>query len=280
MIAIFGTGLLGAAFARALRRRGETVRVWNRSRDKAAALAQAGIDVADTPADAIAGAARTHVVLSDDAAVDDVLARAQPQPGTWIVDHTTTSTAGALARTAHWREHGVTYLHAPVFMGPGNAESGTGLILVSGDREVVATATPWLSSMTGSVVDLGPRVDAAAGLKLVGNLLLMALTAGFADMLALGKAMGVAPADVAGLLRHFNPGASLPARLQRMIDAPYDAPSWTLAMARKDAALIQAECDRGGVPLAVLPTILARMDGLLAQGLGDKDWTVFGRDAL
>jgi 3-hydroxyisobutyrate dehydrogenase len=280
MIAILGTGLLGAAFARALRGRGESVRVWNRSRDKAAPLAAVGIEVCDEPAAAIVGASRTHVVLSDDAAVDEVLARARPGTGAWIIDHTTTSTAGAVGRTQRWREHGVTYLHAPVFMGPGNAESGTGLMLVSGDRDVVAAATPWLSGMTGSLVDLGPRVDAAAGLKLVGNLLLMALTAGFADMLALGKAMGVSPGDVAALLHHFNPGASLPARLQRLIAAPYDAPSWTLAMARKDAALIQAECDRGGVALGVLPTILARMDALVAQGLGDKDWTVYARDSL
>ena len=62
--------------------------------------------------------------------------------------------------------------------------------------------------MTGKLVDLGPRVDAAAAFKLLGNLFLMALTAGFADLLALAKAMDVSPAEAATLFEHFNPGAS------------------------------------------------------------------------
>ena len=38
MIAWFGTGLLGSNFVRALRKRGEEARVWNRSAEKARAL--------------------------------------------------------------------------------------------------------------------------------------------------------------------------------------------------------------------------------------------------
>ena len=56
------------------------------------------------------------------------------------------------------------------------------------------------------LVDLGDRVDAAAAFKLMGNLFLMALTAGCADMLALAKAMNVPPADAATLFDYFNRG--------------------------------------------------------------------------
>ena len=49
----------------------------------------------------------------------------------------------------------------------------------------------------------GPRVDRAAAFKLVGNLLLMALAAGFADMLALGRAMNLAPEEVRQLFDFF-----------------------------------------------------------------------------
>ena len=278
MITILGTGLLGSGFARALLRKGETVQVWNRSPDKARALEAEGAKAFAQPAEAVRGAARVHVVLSDDAAVEQVLAAAQPgiSPGVRIYDHSTTSTVGARERTAKIPG----YLHAPVFMGPQNAAESTGLMLVSGDRAVVAAATPVLSPMTGKLVDLGPRVDAAAAFKLLGNLFLMALTAGFTDMLALGKAMGVAPKEVATLFEHFNPGASVPSRFKRMTDADHDNPSWTLAMARKDAGLMQGEAASGGVPLAMLPALVARMDEMIARGFREADWTVVAKDLL
>jgi len=278
MITILGTGLLGSGFARALRRKGEQVRVWNRTPAKAAALvADGAIAIAD-PAEAVRGADRVHVVLSDDAAIDEVLAAAAPGLAGLVIDHSTTSTAGAVARTQAWRGCGITYQHAPVFMGPQNALESTGLMLLSGDRDVVARVTPLLAPMTGKLVDLGPRVDAAAAFKLLGNLLLMAFTAGFTDMLALGKAMAVAPAEIATLFEHFNPGGSLPARFKRMTDADYGNPSWELAMARKDARLMQAEADQAGIALSMLPAFAARMDAALAAGHGHADWTVVGKD--
>jgi 3-hydroxyisobutyrate dehydrogenase len=165
-------------------------------------------------------------------------------------------------------------------MGPQNALESTGLMLVSGDRGVVDAARSVLAPMTGKLVDLGERVDAAAAFKLIGNLLLMAITAGFVDMLGLAKSMGVAPADVATLFAHFNPGASLPARFQRMLDADYEHPSWELAMARKDARLVQDEVDAAGIALTVLPAVAARMDAMIGEGHGHADWTVLAREFL
>ncbi len=280
MIAQLGTGLLGSGFVRALCKKGETVRVWNRSPEKARALASVGATPVNDPAAAVRGADRTHIAVSDDAAVDAVLTAAAPgfASGALVFDHTTTSTAGARARTAAWRERGVIYQHAPVFMGPQNAVESTGLMLISGEREIVQRVSPLLAPMTGKLVDLGERVDAAAAFKLLGNLFLIALTAGFTDMLALAQAMGVSPAEVATLLEHFNPGASVPARFKRMTDADYDHPSWELAMARKDARLMQAEANGAGVELTMLPPVAALMDRLIAQGHAHADWTVVAKD--
>ena len=282
MIALLGTGLLGSGFTRALRRRGEDVQVWNRTPERARLLEAEGARACATAAEAVHGATRVHIAVSDDVAVDAVLAAAAPAlaPGVLVIDHTTTSTAGARARTAAWAARGVTYLHAPVFMGPQNALASTGLMLVSGDRAVIELARPQLEPMTGKLVDLGPRVDAAAAFKLLGNLFLMFLTSGFADLLALARAMDVPPAEAATLFEHFNPGGAAPARLGRMLEADWEHPSWELAMARKDARLIQAEADHAGVPLAVLPAIAARMDEVIAEGFGHADWTVLAKDAL
>lgn len=279
MIAILGTGLVGSGFARALCKRGETVHVWNRTAAHAERLREVGAVPFARASDAIAGADRIHVVVKDDAAVDAVLAAAAPQAGAILYDHTTTSTEGARRRTAQWASRAVTYLHAPIFMGPTNAAESTGTMMISGDRTVCAAARAVLAPMTGKLVDLGERVDAAAAFKLMGNLFLMALTSGFADLLALAKAMDVPAAEATKLFEFFNPGATLRARLDRMVAGKYDQTSWGLAMARKDAGIILAEAAAGGVPLAIIPAVAARMDAVLAEpGVAELDWTILGRD--
>ena len=282
MIAFFGMGMLGSGFVRALRRRGEEVQVWNRTHAKAQALASDGAQAFAQPGDAARGAARIHLSLSDDAAVDDVLERARVGfgPGVFIVDHTTTSASGTAERAKRWEERGVAFLHAPVFMGPQNALESTGIMLTSGDPARVEALTPALSAMTGTLTNLGPRPDAAAAFKLMGNLFLMFLTSGLADMLALAKAMSVSPADASTLFAMFNPGATVGARMKRITEAKFSEPSWELSMARKDARLMLEEAERAGVPLAVLPAIAARMDAVIAAGHGGDDWTVIAKDSL
>ena len=273
--AILGTGLLGSGFARALRKKGEAVRVWNRTLDKARLLAADGIEISDTPEAAVRGASRVHIVVSDDAAVDSVLEAAAPALPTLVIDHSTTSTRGAIRRTTEWAARGITYVHAPVFMGPQNALESTGFMLVSGPA--IEQVRDLLTPMTGKLLELGPRVDTAAGYKLIGNLLLMAITAGFTDMLALAKSMAMGPEDIAALLSHFNPGVSLPGRFKRMASADYANPSWELAMARKDARLMQEEADAAGIALTMLPAFAALMDAAIARGDGNADWTVVAR---
>ena len=278
MIAILGTGLLGSGFARALRKKGETVHVWNRTFSRAQALEAEGCKAFADAAEAVRGASRVHVIVSDDAAVDSTLVAAKLASGARVYDHTTTSVEGARRRGSEWRAKGVRYLHAPVFMGPQNAAESTGLMLVAGDRAIVEEATPDLKTMTGKLVDFGAQEGRASAMKLLGNLFLMALAAGFADMIALGKAMGVSPEEAGSLFEHFNPGASLGARYKRMIEGDYDHPSWDLAMARKDARLMEGEA--AGASLMVLPGIAAAMDAMIARGHGEQDWTVIAKDLL
>jgi 3-hydroxyisobutyrate dehydrogenase len=265
-----------------MRKRGDDVQVWNRTPARAKALEEAGARAFEDPAQAVRGATRLHLTLSDDAAVDDVLERARPGfgPGLTIVDHTTTSPTGTAARAARWAERGVAFQHAPVFMGPQNALESTGIMMASGDRARFDALSPELSKMTGKLVDMGPRPERAAGFKLLGNLFLMFMTTGMADVLALAKAEGIAPADAAALFDQFNPGASLPARMKRMLEADYSNPSWELVMARKDARLMIEEAARAHVPLAVLPSIAAEMDRWIDKGHAHDDWTVVAKDAL
>ena len=133
-IAFLGTGLLGGAFAEAAARRGDSVTAWNRSPDKALALAQFGVRAAASPAEAVRDALRVHIVLKDDDVVEDVLAQARVglATGAIIIDHTTTLPTRTAARAERLRAEGVSYLHCPVFMGPAAARNAQGTMMVAG----------------------------------------------------------------------------------------------------------------------------------------------------
>ncbi len=133
-IAFLGTGLLGSAFAEAAVKRGDSVTAWNRSADKVNALAQFGVKTATTPAEAVRGATRVHLVLKDDAVVEEIIAAARTglTPDTILIDHTTTLPALTAERATRLMNEGVKYLHCPVFMGPLAARNAQGTMMVAG----------------------------------------------------------------------------------------------------------------------------------------------------
>ena len=282
MIAYIGTGLLGSNFTKALLKRGEKVNVWNRTASKAKALEADGAKAFDNVADAVKGVNRIHLTLKDDATVNEVLEKASAgfEPGVIIIDHTTTTAIGAAERTGQWKKRGYTYIHAPVFMGPQNALESTGTMMVSGDQAVIATIEPELAKMTGKVLNFGTDTNKAAGIKLIGNLFLIAMTAGLADTLSMAKSLGISIDEVSQLFATWNPGAMLPMRLKKMTSNTFDQPTWELSMARKDAGLMMLEAKRAGRPLAVIPAIADEMDKWIAKGLGNNDWTVIAKDAV
>jgi 3-hydroxyisobutyrate dehydrogenase len=282
MIAFLGMGLLGSSFVRACLKRGDSVNIWNRTLEKAANLASVGASVFPAAADAVKGADRVHLVLSDDAAVENVLKQILPslKANAFIIDHTTTSVAGAKTRTTNLAAIGVRYQHAPVFMSPQNALDGKRVMLLSKAQEHHTDLDPVLTPMTGKLLYLGPDAGRAAALKLGGNLMLMAITTGLADMAAFFESVDVPRAEMEHLFEHFNPGASVQPRAKRMLSGEYDHPSWELQMARKDARLILEEAVKSGTNLPAVSLYAQVMDQFIAQGLGQKDWTVIGKDHL
>ena len=282
MIAFLGMGLLGSNFVRALRKRGDTVRVWNRSPERAKALESVGATAFADAAEAVRGATRVHIVVSDDAAVDSVLESARPglSKDVVIVDHTTTSPTGTRERVKRWTERGIAFQHAPVFMGPQNALESTGTMLASGERARFDALQPELAKMTGKLVYLGEEVERAAKFKLLGNSFLMFLTSGLADFFALATSMGVPSKEAATLFQTFNPAMTVPMRLERVLAQNFKDPSWELAMARKDARLMMEAAAQAGGKLAVIPAIAAAMDKFIDQGHSHDDWTVIAKDGL
>ncbi len=278
-IAFLGTGLLGSAFAEAAAKRGDTVTAWNRSPDKVGELAQFGVKAAATPADAVRGATRVHLVLKDDAVVEEVIAAARPglAPDTVLIDHTTTLPELTAARAERFQAQGIKYLHCPVFMGPPAARNAQGSMMVAGPRALFDSVKDALGPMTGRLQYMGERADLAAVNKLFGNAMIIGVSAAMADVLTIAQASGIAPGDAIELLKLLDLNAMVAGRGANMAKGNFAA-SFELAMARKDVRLMLETC--GARPLAVLPAIAARMDQLIAAGHGAQDASVLGIDAV
>lgn len=278
-IAFLGTGLLGGALAEAAAKRGDTVTAWNRSADKANALAQFGVQVAASPAEAVRGASRVHVVLKDDAVVEEVLAaaRAGLSAQAIVIDHTTTLPALTLSRSERLNAGGVRYLHCPVFMGPAAARTAQGSMLACGPQAIFEAVKVDLAKMTARLEYLGERADLAAVNKLLGNAMIIGVSAAMADILTIAQANQVAGTDAVKLLGLLDLNAMVAGRGVNMAKGNF-TPSFELSMARKDVGLMIESA--AGRPMAVLPCVAARMDQLIAAGHGAQDASVLGIDAL
>jgi 3-hydroxyisobutyrate dehydrogenase len=281
-IAFFGAGLMGAGFIRHRLEKGHEVNVWNRDPAKAKALEADGAKAFANAREAIEGVERIHLSLGDDASVDAVLEPiADSIPASvWIVDHTTTAPTPTVERIARWAERGRAFVHAPVFMAPVNTRAGTGLMLVSGDPSHVAALLPELETMTGRVINLGPKPGAAAAFKLFGNLTIIGLMGVVADVVRLAEACGIAPADAVAMFKQFNPGEMLPARAAKVASGPYEPPSFTIEMASKDVRLMIEEAARHGVALSVMPSIAALYGDAIGRGERGLDTTAAFRFPL
>lgn len=277
-IAVLGAGLLGSGFVTNLLDKGEDVVVWNRTAAKLAPLVARGARAAASPAEAVHGADRVHLVLTADDAVDATIAALRPGlgEGVPVIDHSTNLPARVAERYPRLRAENVRYLHAPVFMSPRDAAGATGLMLVAGPTAEVEALTPALSRMSGKVWHVGERPDVAAIHKLHGNGLFLSLAGVMGDLFTIGAAQGLTPAEVLSLFDVFKPGGALPFIGQRVASAGTGPASFELTMARKDVGLM-IEAAGGPERLSVLPGVAASMDRAIAAGLGDQDFAIFAK---
>ena len=278
-VAFLGIGLLGSAFAEASAKRGDTVSAWNRSPDKVLPLVQFGVKAAATPAEAVRGASRVHLILKDDAVVEEVIAAARSglTADAVLIDHSTTLPALTAERARRLNAEGIAYLHCPVFMGPPAARKALGSMLVAGPKAVFDRVQADLAKMTGRLEYLGERLDLAAANKLLGNAMFIGIWAVLADILTLAKASGVDPEDAVKLLGMLDMNAVVAGRGASMAKGNF-VPTFELLMARKDVRLMLETA--GSLPLATLPLIAARMDELIASGHGADDASVLAIDAV
>lgn len=200
-LAFLGTGLMGAPMVRNLLSAGHDVTVWNRSREKAEALAGDGATVAAGAAEAVAGMGVVVSMLSDGPASEAVqrdAAEAFAGGAVWV-EMGSIKPAQARDHAARFAARGMGYVDAPVSGGTKGAGAGTLAIMAGGDAAHFAAVESVLAAM-GRPVHVGPA--GAGQLAKLANQAVVACTIGaVAEAMLLLERGGADPAAVRTALR-------------------------------------------------------------------------------
>ncbi|WP_405595726.1 NAD(P)-dependent oxidoreductase [Streptomyces sp. NBC_01410] len=275
VVAVLGTGIMGAAMARSLLRSGLSVRAWNRTREKAEALVADGAYCAESPQDAVAGADVVLTMLNDGPRVLAAMraASAGLAPGTVWAQSATVGEAATAELADFARRHSLVFVDAPVLGTRQPAEAGELLVLAAGPDSARAVLTRVFDAVGRRTtwVDDDGSCAAASRLKLVLNSWVAALTHATGEALTLAKVLGV---DPQAFLDSVSGGpldsGYLRAKAQAILGGDY-TPSFAVNNALKDSRLIVEAGERAGVRLDLARAGVARFERLERRGLGERD---------
>jgi 3-hydroxyisobutyrate dehydrogenase len=191
-IAFIGLGAMGSRMATNLLSAGHSLRVFNRSKEKAKPFADQGAVVCGSPAEAAKGAEFVCSIVSDDVATREVMLGASgvigaAAPGTIVLDSSTNTPAMAREVAQAATAKGVIYLDAPVSGSLAQAQAKELVILVGGDKAAFDKAQPVLGAMGRMVRRIGGS-GAGATLKLINNMMSASLTAAIAEAAQMAEA--------------------------------------------------------------------------------------------
>jgi 3-hydroxyisobutyrate dehydrogenase len=192
-VGFIGMGIMGSAMAANLVAAGHQVKVWNRTRAKAEAVA--GAEVASSPAE-LAGACDLLMICVSDSPDVEEIARgpggilAGIRPGTVIVDHSTISPAVTRALASDAAAAGGSWLDAPVSGGSEGAARGTLAIMVGGEGATLAIAEPYMRAYASTITHVGP-VGAGQLCKLVNQILVAVNELAVSEALLFAQAAGL-----------------------------------------------------------------------------------------
>jgi 3-hydroxyisobutyrate dehydrogenase len=266
-IAFLGTGIMGAPMARNLARAGFAVRAWNRSRDKAAPLADDGAVVSGTPAEAVEGADAVVTMLADGPTTAAVIAQARPAPGTlWLQ----MGTVGVDWTDRLARDTDLVFVDAPVAGSDIPAREGTLVILASGPDQARAKAQPYFDAVGSRTLWLGPA-GAGSRMKLVVNNWAITLAEGMAESLGLAAGLGLDPQRFVDFLDGAALGAPWAVAKGRNMLAGTLAPGFPLRLAVKDARLVVEAGRDAGLDLPATGSLIPAWERTVEDGYGEED---------
>lgn len=251
-IGVIGCGNMGGGMARQLIAAGKTPVCFDPNPGTLAQMQQAGAQIAQS-AQALAQVAQVIILsLPKAAIVEAVMAdiHAHIQPGAIVLDTSTSEPATSQTMAALGGKHAFTFIDGPVSGGPAAANAGAMTMLLGGAPDAIKALRPVTDILTAKTVVVGGS-GAGHAAKIANNMLCAANLVLVAEALRLGRAAGVAPAQ---LLEGINAGSG------RSGVSEVNFPKWvltdafdsgfTMGLMRKDVGLAMDLANASGVDLA------------------------------
>lgn len=212
-ISFIGLGNMGGPMAINLAKAGLTVQVFDLDAAAFARVAEHGAHIAASASAAVAGASIVITMLPASRHVEGLLLGngagtgllAGLHAGTMVIDCSTIAPASAQKLAEAGRARGIAVLDAPVSGGTAGAAAGTLTFMVGGEAEHLVRAEPILRHMGHNILHAG-AAGAGQAAKLCNNMLLGILMIGTSEALSLGRALGLDPAVLAGIMKKSSGG--------------------------------------------------------------------------
>jgi len=278
-IGFIGLGAMGSGMARNIAKGGYTLAVYNRSSAPADTFRAEGIAVHPSPAALAADSDAVVVMVTDPAALADVLAgdqgllaglRAKAGHSVMVINMSTVSPEATLAAARDVSDAGGRFVDAPVSGTVKPAEDGTLVVLAGGDGGDIDAVEPLLKTMGKAVIRCG-AVGQATRMKLVLNLMLAGMMQSLAEGLSLAESQGL---DGAAVLEAIS-GGPLAAGLYAMkggmmLDNQFNK-QFPVDLLFKDLNLVLDAAGKAHLPLPMTAAIRETFSAARGLGYGDED---------
>jgi 3-hydroxyisobutyrate dehydrogenase len=268
-----GLGAMGLSMARNLHKAGLLGGVWNRSRDKAEALAaETGCRVATDPAALAAGVDALVLCVSADADVLGLVDALLPgaHAGLIVIDCSTVAAATAREAAARLAAKGAAFLDCPVSGGVEGARDATLAIMCGGGAAAFERARPVLAAMGRTVTHIGPNGFGQAT-KATNQIMCAGVIQAVAEAMAFAKAEGLPLDKVIDTL-----GKGAGSSWYFVNRAPFMArgsfpAGFRVRLHDKDLGICHDMAAARGVELPIVETTRTQYRQLVASGHGDED---------
>ena len=277
-IGFIGLGNMGLPMATNLLKAGHSLRVYNRTPEKAQPLLEQGAVLAETPADAVETGGIVLTMLANDRAVEDVVLA-----DGWLqmlgtngihVSMSTISPVTARHLAEHHAQQGSDYLSAPVFGRPEAAAAAKLWVCVSGSATAKERVRPLLDALGQGVFDFGEDIGAANIVKISGNFLILAAIEAMAEAYTLAEKNGLDRTQVAQLFGQTLFACPIYQNYGRMIaEQQYEPAGFKTSLGLKDATLALQTAKDSEMPMPLANLVHDRLLSAVANGRADIDWT-------
>ncbi|MGD1700402.1 NAD(P)-dependent oxidoreductase [Dapis sp. BLCC M229] len=275
-IGFLGTGLMGIPMAQKLLEANHIVTAYNRTKSKLEPLQKVGVEISNSPAEAIQNSECLILMLTNAEALKNVLLSDSSKAelsGRTVIQMGTISPTESKEIRDEVVGCGGEYLEAPVLGSIPQVKSGSLIIMMGASPEQYEKWSGLLKIFSPEPLHIG-AVGSAAAIKLAMNQLIGSLTTAFALSLGLIIREGI---DVDMFMQIVRDSAlyapTFDKKLQRMLDRNYENPNFPVKHLLKDTNIFINAAESVGLDVSIQEGVRKVLEKTIELGLSDSDYS-------